>query len=417
MIRRRSYGLILCMLLVSYAALGQEAGSGITLPVTVSGSSRYGGSSADGYGFSGGFRALLSPSLQLGSHWFAYSILGVQSQNYLSYSAGADQDKPINFTLLQAYVGYKVEFKSATLLLKGGRLASAFGHYPLEYDDAKAPLIDPPSIYSVSTLLRPDQIPCNLRNVIEQSYDDSIQFGCGGATSERYGMNPATLYGIPGLEAQLSWNRVDARIQVTNSSPANPQSLLSRSQFAQWTAGGGYSLRGGLHVGISEFRGPYLDRAVAPFIPAGTSLTDFTASGLGMDAQWFGGPWSVEGEWQRFRFGVPGFLQSPSYVGAYVQLKRIISPRLFVAVRSNWERPGGARDANGAYTSQIDAHQETEEFVFGYRINRLQLLKTGLSFSDRNEWALGRGYWPTEHHLGLQLQLVTSFDSLSKGFR
>ena len=81
-----------------------------------------------------------------------------------------------------------------------------------------------------------------------------MQFGCGGSASERYGIVPVTLYGIPGVEAQLSWNRFDARVQVTNSSPANPQSLRSRSQFVQGTAGAGYSPHGGLHIGVSGFQ-------------------------------------------------------------------------------------------------------------------------------------------------------------------
>ena len=61
--------------------------------------------------------------------------------------------------------------------------------------------------------------------------------------------------------------------------------------------------------------------------------------------------------------------------------------------------------------------EEVEEFVLGYRINRLQLLKSGFTFSERNSWSLGRGYWPAEQHIGLELQLVTSLPVWSKGFR
>jgi hypothetical protein len=416
MIGRHFLWITASMLLLMQIASGQEASSGIQLPVTVGADARVSGSSADGYAVSGGFRALLSPELQLGPHWFAYSVLGAQSSNYFDYTMGADNDNPVSFSLLQAYAGYKAEFKAATLLLKGGRLASAFGHYPLEYDDSKSPLIDPPSIYATNLVLRPDQVPCNIRNIVGQSYDQSIEFGCGGSTSERYGIVPVTLSGIPGIEAQLAWSRFDGRVQLTNSSPANPQSLLSRSQFVQWTAGAGYSFHQGLHLGVSGFRGPYLENVVLPFLPKDTSVAAFTASGLGFDAQWLGGPWSVEGEWQRFRFAVPGFIQSPSIQGAYVQAKRIISPRLFAAIRSNWERPGGAIDALGAATSRIDARQETEEFVLGYRISRFQLLKTGFTFADRNAWSFGHRYWPAEQHLGFELQLVTSLSALSKGF-
>ena len=404
------------LLFVAFGARGQEAGSGVSLPVTISGNARYSGSSTDGNSGAGGFRALASPGVQLGSHWFGYAVLGVESKDYQSYSSGFDDDSPMRFTFLQGYAGYRAEFKSATLLLKGGRLVTAFGHYPLDYDDAKAPLIDPPPLYSINLPLRPDQLPCNLANVVWQSYDAPVDFDCGGSTAERYGLVPATIYGIPGLEAQLSWNRLDARLQMTNSSPANPQSLTSGSQFVQFSGGAGYSVRGGLHVGVSGYRGPYLERTLAGLIPAGRSLQDFKASGFGVDAQWSGGPWSAEGEWQHFRFDEPGFVQSPSMQGAYVQVKRIISPRLFAAVRSTLEQPGGATDGFGAATSQIDAHREIEELGIGYRISRVELLKVGVTFSEANEWWLGSGYWPSERRVGLQVQLVTSFAALSKGF-
>jgi hypothetical protein len=413
----RKWRLILAVaLLLPLGAWSQEANSGISVPVTISGNARVSRNSGESNESGGGFRVLLSPSLRLGSHWFAYSVFGAQSSSYLTYSTGFDKDQAVRSTLIQAYIGYKADIHSASLLLKAGRLASAFGLYPLEYDDSKSPFIEPPPLYTANLLLRPDQLPCNLTDVVRQSYDGEIQFHCGGSNSERYGMVPVTLYGIPGAEAQLSWNRLDARLQLTNSSPANPQSLLSRSQSAQWTAGAGYSAREALHVGMSGFRGPYLDHVLGPLLPAGKRLADFSAAGIGVDAQWSGGPWSLEGEWQRFRFGVPGFIASPSDQGAYVQVKRIVSPRVFAAIRGSVQQPGGATDAAGRAASQIDARQETGEFVLGYRINRLQLLKTGFSYNNRNNWSLGNKYWPPEHRFGLEFQLVTSLDALSKGF-
>ncbi len=338
-----------------------------------------------------------------------------QSHDYFSYPLGYETG-PLSAVFLQGYLGYRTRIRSATFLVKAGRLMPAFGHYALEYDDAKSPLIDPPSIYSVSLPLRSDQIPCNLQDILHQSYDDSIQFGCagsqvGGSTAERYGLTPVTLYGIPGIEAELSWGRIDGRIQMTNSSPANPQSLLSHSQFVQWTAGGGYTLPGGIHVGASGFRGPYLSGIVEPVIE-----NNFSASGMGIDAQWFGGPWSVEGEWQHFHFGIPGFAQSPALNGGYFQVKRILTPRLYAAARTNWQLPGAATDSQGMHADQISAHQETEEVVLGYRINRLQLLKTGFTFSDRPPWNVGSFTWEGERHYGLELQLVTSFTDFAWAF-
>jgi hypothetical protein len=405
------------MVLLVRGAIAQEAASGFSLPVTISGLSRYAGSAEDGHHGSGGFRTMLSPSLQLGSHWFAYAVAGAQSDRYSTYSSNATGDHAVSFLLLQGYLGYQTELKSATILVKAGRLATAFGHYPLEYDDAKSPFIDPPTLYTTNLPIRADQIPCQVRDIVRQSYGDDIQFGCGGSTAQAYGLTPSALYGVPGVEAQISWNRLDVRVQITNSSPANPQSFLSRSQFVQWATGGGYSFPGGLHVGVSGFHGPYLSRDVEPFLPAGTSLASFGASGAGLDAQWFGGAWSIEGEWQYFRFGVPGFLESPSVQGGYVQVKRILAPRAFIAGRSNLEQPRGATDSLGLHTPQIAAHQIAEEIVVGYRINRMQLLKAGVTMGKQNGWTLGSNSWATTRQLGLEIQLVTSLNAVARGFR
>lgn len=398
----------------------QEADSGLSVPVTLSGVASFSressGSNQIERSLAAGVRVLVSPSLQFGPHLFAYAVTDVPSTGYFDYQTGKVTGAFFHPRLTQAYLGYKAELHMVCILLKAGHLASAFGHYPLDYDDTRSALIGPPPTYISNLPLRPDQMPCGLDEVIWQNYDGPVQFSCGGAASSRYGLTPVALSGLPGIEAQVSWNRIDGRFQVTNSSPANPQSLLSRNQVAQWTAGGGYSFHGGLHVGVSGYRGPYLERDLATFVPVGTRLGSYFASGLGVDAQWSRGPWAVEGEWQRFRFGLPGFIQSATDQNGYLQVKRILSPRIFVALRGAMLRPGGAADGSGMATSQIDARQNTFESALGYRINRFQVVKTGIDYSQRKEWRLGEAYWPAGSDLGFKLQLVTSFTALAKAF-
>ena len=82
--------------------------------------------------------------------------------------------------------------------MKMGKLASAFGAFPLHYDDVVNPLIDQPLPYTY-LLLQPSS-----------------------SGSQNYGFTPVTLYGLPAAEVDLSWHRLDTRFQVTNSSPYNP---------------------------------------------------------------------------------------------------------------------------------------------------------------------------------------------------
>jgi hypothetical protein len=364
-----------------------------------------------------GFRFLLSPSVRFNSHWFGYSLIDVHSPDYFGYRTGSYSGQPVRASLMQGYIGYETDLRSASILVKAGRLASAFGLYPLEYDDAKTALIDPPLSYSAGLPLRPDQLPCSLWSELYQDYEDGVRFKCRGPAQMRPGIVPVTLYGIPGFETQVAWHRADARIQLTNSSPANPQSLLSRSQFVQWTAGGGYSFPGGLHLGVSGFRGPYMERDVASLLPPGEKLTAYPASGLGVDGTFARGPWSIRGEWQRFVFSLPAWPVPPSEQAGYLEIKRILSPRAYGAFRTSSQQPGRASDSAKYSSAQIAARQETEELVFGYRFNRLQLLKAGLNYSHRNAVSAGEDYYSqAEHGFGAEVQLVMSLDALSRPF-
>jgi hypothetical protein len=228
---------------------------------------------------------------------------------------------------------------------------------------------------------------------------------------------PVTLYGLPAVEVQLALARIDVRAQITNSSPANPQGLESNSQFGQWTIGAGYTFAEGLHVGMSGFKEAYLDRTVAPALPLGTGLQSFPATGIGVDAQWSRSAWSAESEWQHFHFALPDFGISLSETVAYAQVKRILSPRLCLAMRVNAQRFGRVEDRSLVSASQAAGPQEVYEIAAGYRLNRQQLLKVGANWSNRDAWSVADWRWPQSEGYGFELQLVTTFTPFSKAFR
>ena len=113
------------------------------------------------------------------------------------------------------------------------------------------------------------------------------------------------------------------------------------------------TIRQGFRVGVSGFRGPYLDPSVAPLLPAGTSVRNFPASAIGVDVQWARGHWSATGEWQRFWYDYPNFTAAPSVASTYVEGKRVLSPRFYAAGRAGWHAPGGATDVSRASTNQF----------------------------------------------------------------
>jgi len=414
---KRSYFIGVIMCLTCARGEPQEVPSGISVPLTISGDVAYGHNLSPDDGQSSvtpGFRALISPTVQLGPHWFLYSNIEARTSYYFSYETGADEKPPVQFSAIQAFLGYTNRIGNASFLFKAGQLSSAFGYFPLQYDDAKTAFPDPPPGYVTNLPLRPDQLPCGVSDLLWQTYGSEVQFYCGGANTSAYGMFPVSLYGLPSFQAELSSQRFDARLQITNSSPANPQGLTSDSQSVQWAAGGGYTVPGGLHVGLSGFRGPYLDRVLDSVLPRGRTFRDFPATGLGVDAQWARGRWSLEGEWQHFRFTLPGFVTFPSESLGYAQAKATISPRIFVAGRATVINFGRVEDTSGVMAMHSAAPQRAYELALGYRLNLHQLIKTGYEWIERNDSAINAG--PNQHGSLLTIQLVTTLNALSRAF-
>jgi hypothetical protein len=414
------YVIVVALFVACFRAAGQEASSGFSVPLTVSGDVRYQqthpNESGAGNSTEGGFRAVLYPTIKLNAHWFAYSALEVHSSRYFPYGTGSEENRPVQFDLMQAFVGYTTTVSKASLLVKVGQLSSAFGVFPLDYDDAKMPLIDAPPVYTTPLPLRPDQLPCGVNDILGQKYGSEVEYHCGGQDRERYGMAPVTLFGLPSAEAEISVERLDARLQLTNSSPVNPHGLTSESQSTQWTAGAGYTLPGGLHIGVSGFRGRYLDKTLDPLLPSGTTIRHFPASAVGADAEWSRGSWALQGEWQHFHFDLPNLSVGPSENAVYGQVKRIISPRLFLGMRATAQHFGRIQGGVAGSPVQFSGPQQVYELTVGYRLNRQQLLKVGGRWTNRSSWSASGWFWPETQGYTFEAQLVTSLTAVSKAF-
>ena len=396
--------------LLTFPSQAQDSDSGISLPVTLSAGGMYTQRlqlrNPVGSPFSAGLNAMFYPTVRLGSHWFAYAAIEARLAPYLYYDA-YEPDHEWYTNVIQAFVGYSIRTEKTSVVIKAGQLASAFGSFPLRYDDAQNPLLDQPLSYIQTLSLDYGQLPCGVKDLVAQHYG-RVSNACGGEGGGP-GLTPVTLYGLPGAEIDFSGYRLDARLQITDGSPAYPQPLRLAGEYAQWTAGGGYTIRQGLRVGVSAFRGPFLDDALIPLLPAGSTLRSFPATGVGMDAQWASGRWSATGEWQRFQYDYPKFTVAPSVTSTYGELKAVITPRLFLAGRAGWMTPGGAADNTGAVTSQFAPGIASYELGAGSWINRYQLLK--LSY----EWLKIQKFPGTKLDV-LGFQFVTTFHAWDRAF-
>lgn len=364
----------------------QEAQAGIAMPVMITAgmldtdrAHAYDPSAAP---LTFGFHLLAEPELKLGQHWYSYSAVQVRSTPFF-YQDAYSPARQIKVDLLQAFVGYIHSWNKLTLSFKAGKLSSAFGSFPLQYDDVANALLDQPLPYT---------------------YLES------GDPDESYGLAPVTLYGLPGAEIDLSWRRLDGRFQLTNSSPYNPRGLLDSGQHPQWTAGGGYTIRQGFRVGMSAYRGPWLDSSLASSFSPGYGATDFPATGIGVDVQWARGYWSANGEWDRFVFEYPNFTVAPSAGFGYFQVKRILSPRWYAALRAGYQTDNHPVYENVRSSTTFLPNRQAYEIAVGYRPNRLMLVKAGYEWVNVEGGPRGQG-----NVFGMQF--ITSINSLSRAFK
>jgi hypothetical protein len=336
----------------------QEATSGFDLRATVSGEASYSHELTDpprsGAPAAAGFRAVLYPSWKLSENWTASGAIQTVSRPYY-YSDFSTQGYGVKADILQANLSYSRFWKDASLVVRLGQMSTAFGAFLLRYDDAVNPLIDTPIAYG---------------------YYSSV-----------------SILGLMGAQVDATAGKFDMRAQFVNSSPVNPRGVLEKDQYGNWAGGVGYTLKQGFRVGVSSFRGPYLDRMNPYFFPGEAPPRELPATGLGVDVQWGHGPWNVYGEWQKFVFDYHAIPTFREHVG-YGEVRRVLSPRWYLATRLGYVR------ANLAPARQV------YEFVAGVRPNRYQLAKIGYEIQQ------GPAIRGTLGNTA-SLQLVTSFHILS----
>lgn len=316
----------LLLSLLPAAAWAQEASSGFELQATASAlvdfSNYLTEYPRDGMPASAGFRLVAWPTWKIDDHWSVTAVAEAYSRPYF-YSDLSTQGYGLNGTLLSASVNYSTFWKNNSLVLRAGELPSAFGAFLLRYDDAVNPLVDMPLGYGYA-----------------------------------WAYNGVTLQPLGAVEADLTLGRVDLRAQLTNTSPANPHSIFSGNQNGGWTGGAGYTIHQGFRVGVSAFRGPYLDDDDTWGMENARRLP---ATGLGADLEWGRGPWTVNAELQRFQFPndlIPGTV--PRF--GYGEVRRTLGPRWYIAARAGAQR-------------QQDWNQQVWEAALGYRPGAHQLIK------------------------------------------
>ncbi len=252
--------------------------------------------------------------------------------------------------ILNANLSYSQFWSKGSLVIRAGQLTSAFGSFLLRYDPATNPLTGIPAGYGY--------------------------YG-GGVAIE----------GLAGAQVDATAGPFDMRAQFTNSSPANPRSVFDKDQYANWAGGAGYTIRQGFRVGVSAYRGPYLDRNYPYFFPGEAPPRELPATGYGLDVQWGRGPWNVYGEMMHFQMTYKAI---PTYnvQNGYAEVRRVLNPRWYAAARAGYSHPLRYQGS------------ESYEAAVGFRPAANQLLKFGFTVEPYANAAV--------EHMAM-IQFVTNF--------
>ena len=322
--------IVLCFVTLGVAAgtLAQEAESGFNLAATISAEGLYSRQLSspprNGDDVTASFRAVLYPTWKINQSWNLSAAIEGYSYPYFFEDTSTTRHGS-TAQILHADLSYSRFWKNGSVVVRAGQLSSAFGSFLLRYDDAVNPLIDVPMSYG-------------------------------------YYLRGVSTGSLAGVGWDATFGKVDLRGQLTNSSPTNPRSVLDSGQYLNWTAGGGYTIRQGLRVGFSAYRGPYLDHQFPFFFPGEIDPRNLPATAVGVDVQWGARHWNINGEWQRFRMDytvIPSFIESVGYVEA----RYVVHPRWYLATRIGYSSPS-------AFPGW-----RTYEAAVGYRVGKRQLVK------------------------------------------
>lgn len=326
----------LCLLagtLCAQLAAAQEASSGFDVRATLTAqtvaSNELTESPRSGSPTILGSRSVVYPTWKISDNWFVTGAYQVATRPYF-YEQFSTTGYGAKGTLLQGTLNYSHVSRNGSVLVRVGEMSTAFGLFPLRYDDADNALVDLPVGYG-------------------------------------YYYAPVSMLAVAGAQIDATKSKWDARAQFANSSPANPRSIFAHDQYGNWAGGAGYTIRQGFRVGVSGYRGPYLDRHYPYFFPGEANPNTLPASAVGVDVSWVHGHTSAQGEVQKFVMPyklIPTFRET----AGYGELKQVLSPRWYVAARA------------GFTGASVGGTTQSLETAAGFRTNRFQIIKVGYEY-------------------------------------
>jgi hypothetical protein len=271
-----------------------------------------------------------------------------------------------------------------------GRIPPVVGLFAREPYGRDNLLIGAPLAYQYLLSLRPDALPA--------STDDLIRMrGRGWEPSFPIGSS-ALAPGIPivsafrwdtGAEAHWHSGRADVAGAVTRGSASVPAVGRDVNGGETWSGRVAVSGPGGLTVGVSGARGPWIQSSTLSLLPASLRAPD-TQTLLGMDVEFGWGRWLVHGEELRSVFDMPIVDATNPEVrlaawSGYLEARYRLHPRWQVAGRvEQLDFSTIQGTLNGGRATTWDAPVERLSADVGYRVERQLEIRAGWQMNWRD---------------------------------
>jgi hypothetical protein len=308
------------------------------------------------------FRVALTAALRTGAH---VEILG---------DVRAEADMIEGDWIVRPYAVYvRVRpWVTRTFDIQAGQIPPSFGTFARRGYGNDNPLIGMPLAYQYLTALRSDAVPASA---------DDLQRMRAHGWLVRYPIgSPDAAPGLPlvnalrwdtGIQVHVGSQPVELSVSVTNGT-------LSKPRFRDDNGGKQISARLAFHpavglvLGVSGARGTYLARAATDALPPSLRDGDCTQRALGADVEYSRGYWLLRAEmilsaWRLPAISAPFITDPVRAIGAYVEGRYRIRPRIFLAGRADhlgfsqitgsagpvsWDAPVTRIEAGGGYYLQ-----------------------------------------------------------------
>ncbi|MEW5982438.1 MAG: hypothetical protein AB1806_08705 [Acidobacteriota bacterium] len=270
--------------------------------------------------------------------------------------------------------------------LQAGRIPPVFGAYARRSYPQNNPLIGDPLLYQYLTALRPDAVPATVDDLLAMRARGWLVRYPVGDAEWRNGVPPiaASRWGT-GVQALVAGQRLEGAVSVTLGSLSRP---LARGPIRAPQVAGRVSWKPvvGLVVGISGSRSEFLDRDLIEILPALVRDHPYRQRAVGFDGECSWGYWLVRGEFVASGWSVPD-LEAPPIRGplrargGYIEARRRVGPRLYVAARADRLAFSTVEGSRGSRT--WDADVSRLELGAGTTLRRGLLLKGSYLYHQR----------------------------------